>query len=110
MGKNAQQAIPRPAVALAVHAVPATVVDFPDQQCGIATAGTGAAIATLWIGQTARRIGRIRHTIDRGNRRVAIGPASARDAGAAVVAISVVAIFPPPPRGATSHCITPSIP
>src|SRR6266404_6886765 len=71
---------------------------------------TGAAIATLRIGQTAGRIGRIRHTIGQGNRRVAIGPASAKDAGAAVVAISVVAIFPPPPRRATSHCITPSIP
>src|SRR5258708_38614609 len=110
MGENAQQAIPRAAVALAVHAGPAMVVDFPDQQYGIATAGTGAAVATLRVGQTAGRIGRIRHTIDQGNRCVAIGPASARDAGAAVVAISIVAILPPPPRRATSHRITPSIP
>jgi hypothetical protein len=86
------------------------VVDFFDQQCGIATAGTGAAVATLRIGQTAGSIGRIRHTIDQRNRRVAIEPASVRDAGAGLVAISVVAIFPSPPRRATSHRITPSIP
>src|ERR1700716_3310039 len=38
MGENAQQAIPRPAVAWpSMCAVPAMAVDFLDQQCGIAT-------------------------------------------------------------------------
>jgi len=53
MGKNAQQTIPRPAQPRPPKcAVPAMVVDFLDQQCGIATAWAGTAVPALRIGPT----------------------------------------------------------
>src|ERR1700737_3448395 len=108
MGENAQQTIPRPAVALAVH---------------MRSTGDGGGFSRSTMRHrdslSEHRRRNATDWADRGQdsayaeydgNRVAIRPALASDTGAGLAAISALAIFPPPPRPATSHRIKPLIP
>jgi len=73
MRGNAQQTMARPAVALAVQL--RSIGDgggFSRSTMRHRNSTAGTALATLLIGQTAGRIGCIRHTMDLGNCRGAI--------------------------------------